>query len=268
MAHTEKKSLGYADIAYLDTVGKQLQHLKQRSIEKMCLKPGDHVLDLGCGPASDTISLAQVVGKTGKVVGIDCDNEMIKLANQRAIDANVNDFVTHQVHMIHGSTKLPFEDNTFDACRSERVFQHLVDPKNALLELVRVTKPGGKIIIMDTDWGSIGHYTSFPEIESKIKLVYRDKISLNPLIARQIHSMMREANLKQIKAEPVIFASHDYKEFNYILGFHNKVKDEGMKCNYFTQEEYDKFVNDLIEINAKGDFLGYVCGFITIGEKI
>ena len=52
------------------------------------------------------------------------------------------------------ATELPFPDASFDASRSERMFQHLKDPDAVFGEMVRVTKPGGRIVVLDPDWGT------------------------------------------------------------------------------------------------------------------
>lgn len=118
----------------------------------MRIFPGNTVLDMGCGPGIDTVILGSIVGETGKVFGIDHDPEMVVAAESYAQAENVDGWMKHQ----QGSAlALPFEDEMFDACRSERVFQHLPEPAEALSELIRVTKPSGWIVIVETDWSTL-----------------------------------------------------------------------------------------------------------------
>lgn len=249
---------------YLNMAGKQLQNYKVMSYELMHIKPGHHVLDVGCGPAIDTIPLSQFVGNKGQVIGIDNDPEMIAIAKQKTTAAELNHIVIHETH---DATRLPYADNTFDSCRIERVLQHLVDPEKAIAELIRVTKPGGHIVIADTDWGSMAYCSSIPHIEAKIHNAYRHKFALNPLMGRQLYQMMHKANLVNVKTHPLIFLSHDYHMMNYMMLLESKLKIVGLEGGYFNQEEYDQFIVDLKKLDAEGNFFGYICGFITVGQK-
>ena len=137
------KSNGYVDPEFLRVTGNLLNHIKQRSYELMQIQPGHRVLDLGCGPGTDTIPLAALVGANGRVIGADYDEAMITEALQRAEQAGVNAWVEHQCV---DAMSLPFATDYFDSCRSERLFQHLHHPELALAEMIRVTKPGGWVI--------------------------------------------------------------------------------------------------------------------------
>src|SRR5439155_77395 len=112
--------------AYLDLHKVLLDRAKRASYELLHLAPGHHVLDVGCGPATDTISLGRLVGPGGEVVGVDYDVEMVDEANRRAAAAGVGTWVKHRQADAAG---LPFEANVFDAARSERVFQHRLEPQ-------------------------------------------------------------------------------------------------------------------------------------------
>jgi ubiquinone/menaquinone biosynthesis C-methylase UbiE len=259
-----QNSYGYVDTSYLNLTANQLQFFKNMTYEKMRLQPGQQVLDLGCGPASDTITLAKWVGETGKVVGVDYDPGMIDAAQQKAEAAGVSSYVTHEVHE---ATQLPYADNTFDSCRSERVFQHLLEPEKALAELVRVTKPGGWIVIGDADWGSVVCYTSLPEIEAKVKAAYTDKGAQNPIIGRQLHPMLRRAGLESVSATPATLGFTNYETANFVASLHSKLKPRGLEGGYFTEEEFDRFVNDLKQHDAQGNFFAYMCGIVAAGQK-
>jgi ubiquinone/menaquinone biosynthesis C-methylase UbiE len=259
-----RNTKGYVDTTYLNKLADLLRENKIRSYDLMQLKSGQHALDLGCGPATDTLALAQIVGPTGRVVGVDYDPDMIAKALQKAQEAGVTAYVSHEVH---DATQLPFADDTFDACRSERVFQHLPDPETALAELIRVTKPGGRIVISDADWGSMAYYSSLPEIELKVHAAYYDRGADNPLVGRKLHHMLRRAGLVSVSQQTVVMQSSDYQTMSLVASLETKLRLRGLAGNYFREEEFDRFIADLKRLDAEGNFFAYVCGVLAVGQK-
>jgi SAM-dependent methyltransferase len=75
---------GYVDQNYLQMLAQLLLPYKLRSHGLMEISPGHEVLDVGCGPGTDTIMLAALTGPTGRVVGVDHDADMIAEADSRA----------------------------------------------------------------------------------------------------------------------------------------------------------------------------------------
>jgi SAM-dependent methyltransferase len=65
-------------------------------------------------------------------------------------------------------SRLDFDDAAFDGVTCERVFQHLDTPDAALAELVRVTRPGGRIVVIDTDWGMHAIHGADPGLTSRV----------------------------------------------------------------------------------------------------
>ncbi len=166
----------YLELDYLALIAKMVLKYKYRTYELMRLKKGDRVLDVGCGPATDTITLASLVGETGQVFGVDIDEQQIMHANQKAVDAGVNKLAIH--YLVNGY-QLPFEADYFDSVRSERVFQHNVDSNQLLKEMIRVTKCGGWIVVLDTDWSTMSIDTNLVDIEQKIKKIHVEKTFKN-----------------------------------------------------------------------------------------
>jgi SAM-dependent methyltransferase len=144
-----------------------IRELKRRSYELLRVGEGSRVIDVGCGPGIDTSELGLLVGPTGQVVGIDQDAAMIAAADAEARRVGVSGWTRHQVA---AGTALPFAPASFDAARCERVFQHLADPGPALAlaELRRVTRPGGRIAVADTDWGTLSIDLDDVELERRI----------------------------------------------------------------------------------------------------
>ena len=129
-------------VDYLDSASRAVQQFNQLGDQAQDIREGDAILDLGCGPGDDTRRLALLVGATGRVVGVDSSEAMIAEARRRAEGSGLP--VEYRIGNVQG---LEFTDGEFDGCRAERVFQHLPDPAQALAELVRVTRPGGRIVI-------------------------------------------------------------------------------------------------------------------------
>ncbi len=137
-------------VRFLDTVRALPDALERRgrSYGSLRLRPGQRVLDAGCGVGDDTRELARLVSPGGEAVGIDL-SELLLAEAERRNGSVAASFVRGSV------TELPFDDASFDAYRSERLHQHLSDPAAAVGEAARVLRRGGRISLLDQDWGSI-----------------------------------------------------------------------------------------------------------------
>jgi ubiquinone/menaquinone biosynthesis C-methylase UbiE len=109
------------------------------------IRPGDVVADIGSGPGFLTIAAAVAIGPTGRVDAIDVERSMLDVVRQRAISASLTNIVTH---LPAGST-VPLLDQTVDVAICALVLHDLEDPEAMLQEISRVTRPGGKIAIVE-----------------------------------------------------------------------------------------------------------------------
>jgi len=115
-------------------------------------RPGERILDAGSGPGLLVAELAEDVGPSGHVTGIDIADAMIARSQQRAATSPLADRMTF---LKANATALPFDDHTFDAAVSVQVYEYVDDVDTALAELYRVLRPGGRAVILDTDWDSV-----------------------------------------------------------------------------------------------------------------
>jgi ubiquinone/menaquinone biosynthesis C-methylase UbiE len=198
---------GYVDTEYLDVAAERVRQFKQLTYRLMHVEPGHRVLDVGCGPGTDTVPLAQIVGSTGQVVGLDYDKDMIAEADRRAERAGVRGWVQHECG---DATSLPFESDRFDSVRSERMFQHLTEPERALSEIVRVTRPGGWIVVADADWSTLSFDTPEFEVEQTLKRFIVEHGLHSALAGRQLYRMFRQQHLLEISIDMTSVYLTDY----------------------------------------------------------
>jgi SAM-dependent methyltransferase len=189
---------GYVDATYLASVQGLLSDLKRLTYERMRLQPGYRVLDAGCGPGTDTVPLAPLVGPSGRVVGVDHDAEMIAEAERRARETGVSAWVTHEQA---DATALSYPADYFDACRCERLFEHLRDPARALSEMVRVTRSGGWIVVLDSDWGSLSIDTCEVDAERQQARFFAEHILINGYSGRQLYRLFKRQGLADVSVQ-------------------------------------------------------------------
>jgi SAM-dependent methyltransferase len=109
------------------------------------VKPGDRVLDLGCGCGFDCLVAAAVVGEHGSVVGIDVTREMLELGRSAIRDAGIRG-----IELVQGSAEmLPFADGMFDAVVSNGVINLCPDKDAVFGQVFRVLRPGGVFALAD-----------------------------------------------------------------------------------------------------------------------
>ena len=255
---------GYVDPEFLRAAARLLQEAKQRSYDLMQIHPGHRALDVGCGPGTDTIILGQVVGSSGRVFGVDHDAAMVAEANRRARDSGVSAWVEHRQAE---ATALPWEVSEVDACRSERLFEHLLDPEAALAEMVRVTKPGGRVVVLDTDWGSFSTDTEETDIERRLARVLAERCLHNGYSGRQLYRLFKSRNLQGLNIEMIPTFLTSYAVARRMLTL-DRGEKEGVVAGMVTEQEVERWQKSLERADAEGVFFCSVSMILVGGRKI
>lgn len=130
---------------------------RRRVRQALQLNPGERVLDIGCGPGFLTVELATEAGPNGFARGADISESMLAVARQRSAGQSYSDWIDFKAG---DAIALPFPDHTFDAAVATQVYEYVGDMPQALAELYRVLRPGGRAVIVDTDWDTIAWHSS------------------------------------------------------------------------------------------------------------
>lgn len=241
---------GYVGAAYLRMTAELLAEDKRRSYALMRLEPGDRVLDVGCGPGMDTLPLAQHVSPSGQVHGIDADPDMIQEAHRRTTEAGLENIVRHHVAEAY---HLPFPDNHFDSCRSERLFQHLTLPESALAEMARVTKPDGLVVVIDADHATWSTDTPETDIERRLAGFFADSQQSNGYVGRQLYGFFQNCGLNEIEIEMLPSVLTDYVMYREVFCL-DKVEEEAVDANVVSEQEIARWRDSLKVADREGRF--------------
>ncbi len=132
------------------------------------LHRGMRVLDVGCGPGTITLGLAEVVAP-GDAVGVDLQVQLVERARALARERGVANVRFERAD----AYELPFADGSFDAALEHHVVMHLADPVRGLEEVRRILRPGGVLGLRDPDVATTVRWPMTPEFERFLELRMR-----------------------------------------------------------------------------------------------
>ncbi len=225
---------------------------------KPILKKGMTVLDVGCGTGAITKDIANVIGSTGKIIGIDNTEGFILSGKEKYGDVK-------NMKLIHVDF-FEFQPNEkYDLIVSARTLQWLSRVNEALEKMKSLLNPGGRISILDYNHTKIDWQPSPPESMQKfyeIFLKWRKDAGMNNQIADDLHSLLHQAGFNKIEQ---LNSDEHYKKgdtnFYSNIGIWSKVAgsrqmvDEGYLSDELRLKaikEYNNWIeNDAISMTMK-----------------
>ena len=162
------------------------------------LRPGMRLLDVGCGPGTLTMDLAEQLGETGHVTALEPTEQALDLARAEADRRGTTsvDFVTGNVQA------LALPDDGFDVVHAHQVLQHVDEPVQALREMRRVCRPGGLVAARDSDYGAFAWHPAMPELDRwlEVYLAVARSNDAEPEAGRRLLSWARLAGFADVEA--------------------------------------------------------------------
>jgi len=249
-------------VDYLSLLADRLADIRRDGYAMLRVAPGSSVLDVGCGAGEVCVELAGVVGSTGRVAGIDASEAMIAAARHAAEGARCA--IDLRVASIYA---LPFPDAAFDAARCERVFQHLEDPEAGLAEMIRIVRPGGRLMVADPDHGQHGLALDDPTHQRIYAASLRALLGMivNPHSGTRLRAMFARAGLAEIEQQvrPIQIAYADYLRALFLP----QRLAAAVLTGEITREEADSFVAALEERDRAGVFDANAIAYFVAGTR-
>jgi ubiquinone/menaquinone biosynthesis C-methylase UbiE len=165
VVHVNECGLPLNAIEWLVTHHQSKATERGQMIRDLHLKPGCFVVDAGCGPGLWTPLLAQAIGPTGQIIGIDISPEALVTAQRRS----TNKWYRHQVQYKHASLEQPpIERGSADIIFSANVSQYLSDPVSTFAAMGPYLVDGGRLIIKDIDFGTMRFYNLDASLQGRV----------------------------------------------------------------------------------------------------
>ncbi len=253
---------GYVAAEYLEATARIAAPIKSRTYEEMRAQPGHRVLDVGCGIGIDVIELAQRIGSTGHACGVDADLEMVQQARAKFAAGEIKASVE-----CASAGALPWGNDYFDSTRCERMFQHLAHPDGALAEMLRVTRPGGRVVVLDTDWGSLSINAPNSALERRL-VAYKPEHALrNGFSGRRLPALMQNAGLKDVHIDVLPVYSTQYATARFACAL-DDLTERAELAGIATAREIRDFEQSLQTLDRAGCFFASVNMVMVAGTKV
>ncbi|MGD9571428.1 MAG: methyltransferase domain-containing protein [Thermoleophilia bacterium] len=262
---------GFADVdrsgspealaGYLDAVRDvaAVGEWKRRSFDLLDPRPGAVLLDLGCGTGEDVLALADRVAPGGRALGIDRSATMIVEARRRAGGRS-------DVGFLQGDAlDLPLPDADVDGARAERVLLHVEDPADVIAEMMRVLRPGGRIVVAEPDWSTLVVDAPLPEAGRAIAVAAAGRFR-SPFVGHTLRRLLRAAGAADVTVAARTLLIHDPDAAEGLFQFADAAA-RAVAEGHLDQATADAWRAGVRATGRSGDLLVAMTAFMAAGRR-
>lgn len=208
-------------------------------LDRVGLRPGQCVIDLGCGPRGVLDMLAERVSPAGRVVGLDADPAHAAMA----AEFSARQGLTGVEIMTADARRTGLPSGTFDLVHASSLLDNLPDPAAVAAEMARLTRPGGWVASLEPDVEYARCYPSHPAFDRlcEIFTVAFRRNGADPWIGRRVAELFRGAGLTDVGAEARVQmypAGHSRR--NMRLDLARSVRSHVLEMNLASAAEFDE----------------------------
>ena len=218
---------------------------RQTILRALALQPGERAIDIGSGPGLLACEMAVAVGRSGRICGVDVSENMLALARARRSPAGSGEIEYQEA----GAHTLPYAEESFDVAVCTQVYEYVDDVPAALLELGRVLRPGGRALVLDTDWDSIVWASSDNERMDRVLAAWEEHL-VHPHLPRTLTRLLRDAGLEVTDRQIVPLFNAGYDPNTYSAGMLELIATFVGDRNGVSEAEATAWKDDLTELGT------------------
>jgi arsenite methyltransferase len=224
-------------------------------------RPGERVLDAGSGPGFLARSLAEAVGPEGQVVGLDVSEAFIGIAQARCADLPWAGFELGDVRALR-----QLEDEAFDAAVCTQVLECIPEVDLALNELLRVLRPGGRLLLVDTDWRGALVWHTVDEARMARVLAAWEPHCANPVLPRTLAPALRRAGFTVEQCQVLTILNPTLHEDTYSHGIIWLIRAFVTKHG-FDAAEAEAWEAELHELGRRDEYFFAIGRFVFLARR-
>lgn len=246
------------ELGRLERQAQVARALEMAWLKGLAIDPGSALADIGCGPGFMTHALAQLVPE-GSVVGVDTDADLVAQAQ-----ASVPPEDAARLRFVHASAEgMPLDSASVDLAYARFLVQHLPRPAAVLAEIRRIVRPGGRVVVVDTDDGGLALHpepTGFQALLAASQAA-QERRGGDRHVGRKLKALLQDVGLEDVTLEVVPFTSEQVGMEAFLdicLGFKSLIIDDAEMPRAAVQEALSAARALTEEPTAFGQALGYV----------
>ena len=246
-------------LAALEAMGRhpEIRRVRETAMQALHPQPGDRLLDAGAGGGDVARRLAAEVGPAGEVIALDCSATTVAAASARHDGSNVQ-YLTGDV------SAMALPPASVDGVWCERVLQHVDDADVAIAEMIRVTRPGGRLCLIDTDWSSLAFDGVPARLADTVVAHMHGRLTPRQVdMGRTLRRRLVGAGLTEVTATPVTCLFGDPASAAVVLPMVNPMVPE---AHWTTppgvRDEWFSYVH---AAGDRGDFLAILTIWVVAG---
>jgi ubiquinone/menaquinone biosynthesis C-methylase UbiE len=242
-------------------VTRDARQRRQAVLKGLELKPGERVLDIGTGAGFLAVEMADAVGASGEVLGIDRSPTMLAAARVRCEGRPWVQFREAD------ATLLPVPDAAADVAASVQVLEYVQDARAALAEIRRALRPGGRAAVVATDWDGIAWVSSDEQRMRKVLRAFDSHCAFTSL-PRMLAPMLREAGfgIDGVSLIPQLNLSCDADSYSFHMI--RIIQDFVRERNASMAEELSDWASDLHALDQNGRYFFCVNQYLFLVTRI
>jgi len=229
------------------------------------LKHGDSAIEVGCGTGALLCDLARAVGASGQVIGVEPQKALAEAARQKIAAEGFSEIAAVKNE---SAEHLSVESETAAACFAQTVLIHLPEQllQNALAEMARVVRRGGRVISCDQDgdtW-TIDHPDR--ELTRRIVRFNSDQRYADGWTGRRLRRLFRAAGLRQVEVQTLVHTDTD--KSSYLFGMAERIAKAAEEVGAITSVECQAWLEQLNESAAQDNFFSSINYYICAGTRL
>jgi arsenite methyltransferase len=208
---------------------------------------GERILDVGCGPGFYCAELADEVGPSGSVVGLDSSSAMLELATRRCAGHEGVDLRPAD------AASLPVDDDSFDAVLCVQVLEYVADTTVALAEIHRALRPGGRVLVWDVDWATVSLHALDASLTERVLRAW-DQHLTHPSLPRTLGPRLRAAGFAEVRMAAHSFATSEFDPETYGVALLPHIGAFVVGRNGITDDEAQAWLTEQQQLGADSEF--------------